>query len=192
MECLADLSNSFEIIVVDNASTDYTVEILDDLSCRFPQVRYHRFSTPQSMDDAVEFGLKMATRDLIFTTTPGTRIETNDLRRLWELRVDPKLLFARSRTSARRIDAGLINRLYQWASRICDAQEELPATAESFGGLQMMRRGALEKLQPYKIDPRLQNIPANLSPNIEISHLSHQQLASPKLVEARRRTSSNV
>lgn len=194
MDCLADLTSGFEIIIVDNASDDYTVEILDDLSCRFPQVRYRRFSIPQSMESAAEFGLKMATGQLLFTTTPGARIESNELRRLWALRIDPQLLVARSRTTARRIDASLINRLTQWVSRVAAIQDSLPPFAESygesFGGLQMMRRGALDKLQPYQTDLSTSTTQADHSPNIEISHLSHQQLASPKLVEARRRATN--
>jgi glycosyltransferase involved in cell wall biosynthesis len=186
IECLADLTGRFEIIVVDNASRDYTVEILDDLHCRFPQVRYRRLAKPLSLDKAIDFGVSMASGEFIFTTAPGARIETNDLRRLWSLRVDPRLLMARSQTTARRVDAGLISRLTQWAQRITEAQE--PVTPiESFGGLQMMRRQAMDQLQPLAARATTDEMKAAL-PSIEISHISHQQLTSPKLVEARRRT----
>lgn len=188
IDCLADMSARFEVIVVDNASRDYTVEILDELRCRFPQVRFRRFTEHRALEEAVDVGLSMATGEFVFTTAPGARVETNDLRRLWALRVDPRLVVARSRTTARRIDAGLVNRLTQWAQRVT-ATPEPAAPSEAFGGLQMMRREAIDQLQPLTARPVAAALEASTT-SIEISHISHQQLASPKLVEARRRTRS--
>ena len=184
IDCLADLTARFEIIVIDNASRDYTIEVLEDLRGRFPQVQFRRLSERRLLEEAAELGLAMAKGDLVFTAAPGGRIEANELRRLWALRVDPKLLVARSRTTARRVDASLINRLTQWAQRVTAAHEPAVAT-ESLGGLQMIRRDAIDRLQPQtaRCAPPAQNV----STNIEISHVSHQQLASPKLIEARRR-----
>lgn len=190
VECLADMSARFEIIVVDNASRDYTVEILEDLRCRFPQIRFRRFTEHRALEEAFDCGLGMATGEFIFTTAPGTRVETNDLRRLWALRVDPRLVVARSRTTARRIDAGLVNRLTQWAQRVTATPEPV-ATSEAFGGLQMMRREAIDQLHPLAARPAAAALDQSNS-SIEISHISHQQLASPKLVESRRRSRSEV
>jgi hypothetical protein len=106
--------------------------------------------------------------------------------------------------------------LTNWAQRITAAQEPVTAS-ESFGGLQMIRRNAIEQLQPLvgrlsspaaalhrsahhpQTSPSQPNIAdaitahVNLAEaNIEISHISHQQLASPKLVEARRRSHTEV
>lgn len=208
IDCLADLTGRFEIIVVDNASRDYTIEVLEDLRSRFPQVSFRRFAERRLMEEAVDVGLQIASGEFVFTASPGTSVEPNELRRLWALRIDPKLVVARSRTTARRVDAGLINRLTHWAQRVTAAQEPAPS-CESFGGLQMIRRQAIDRLAPS----RLSAIPAShtkpnasamsdvstavtgsssLPPNIEISHVSHQQLASPKLVEARRRARSEV
>lgn len=191
IDCLADLTGRFEIIVVDNASRDYTVEVLEDLRARYPQVRFRRFAKPRLLEEAADTGLAMATGEFVFTAAPGARIEPNDLRRLWALRVDPKLLIARSRTTARRIDAGLINRLTHWAQRVTAAHEPVVAS-ESFGGLQMIRRDAIDQLKPLAGQAAAATgLPGSAS-NIEIAHISHQQLASPKLVEARRRSRSEA
>ncbi len=178
MECLSEMTGRFEIIVIDNASRDYTIEILDDMRNRFPQIRYRRMNERIATEEAVDNGMAMAVGEYLFVSTSGTRIDANELRRLWALRVDPRLLVARSRTTARRVDASLINRLTNWAQRITSSPEPIVPTPEPLGGLQMMRRDALSQLQPKQ---------AAGSPNIEISHISHQQLASPKLVESRRR-----
>jgi glycosyltransferase involved in cell wall biosynthesis len=191
IDCLADLTARFEIIVVDNASRDYTVEILDEMRSRFPQVRFRRFAERRMLDELIDSGLEMASGEFVFTTSPGARIEPNEMRRLWALRGDPRLLVARSRPTARRVDAGLINRLTHWAQRVT-AQSE-PVTAENFGGLQMMRRRAVDQLQPALSKPHgAASSSSSNAAHIEISHVSHQQLASPKLVETRRRVHSEV
>ena len=199
IDCLADLTGRFEIIVVDNASRDYTIEVLEDLGSRFPQIRFRRFAQRRLLDEAVDVGVGMASGEFVFTTAPGSRVEPNELRRLWALRVDPKLLVARSRTTARRIDAGLINRLTHWAQKVTAAQE--PLAIESFGGLQMIRREAIEQLQPLVAclagvasagKTGVASPGDHSQAGIEISHISHQQLASPKLVESRRRSRSEV
>lgn len=184
IDCMADLSSRFEIIVVDNASRDFTIEVLEDMHARFPQVRYRRFAQARSSDEATQVAMSMALGEFIFSMMPGTRIDLGELRRLWNLRVDPRLLVARSRTTARRVDAGLINRLAQWAGRLTNQSEPMEPAIESFGGLQMIRREAMQKLQPSKADAAIAAMTRDAK--LEISHVSHQQLATPKLVEARR------
>lgn len=184
IECMADLSSSFEIVVVDNASRDFTIEILEDMHARYPQVRYRRFAQHRTSDEATQVAMSMAMGEFIFSMAPGSRIEIGELRRLWSLRVDPRLLVARSRTTARRVDAGLINRLSQWAQRLTNQSEPMESAVESFGGLQMIRREAMQKLQPTQADAAIAAM--HRDAKLEISHISHQQLATPKLVEARR------
>lgn len=187
IDCLADLTSRFEIIVIDNASRDDTIEVLEDFRARFPQLIYRRLATPQLIEEAARVGMAMATGELVFSPQPGGRIDPNELRRLWELRVDPRLLVARSQTTARRVDAGILQRLTQWAQRVTQQSEPSPLPSESFGGLQMLRRRAVQLLEPALSGRGHSAAPEpRRDSQIEVSHLSHQQLASPKLVEGRR------
>jgi glycosyltransferase involved in cell wall biosynthesis len=188
IDCLADLTSRFEVIVIDNGSRDDTIEILEDLHCRFPQIACRRLARAEAFEDATAHGLALAHGEFIFTTGQEARVAVEELRRLWALRGDRRLLVARSRTTARRIDPGLINRLANWAHRVAPQLEPATAAVENWGGLQMLRREAVEQLRPILSSKQLQ---ASDQPEIEIAHLSHQQLASPKLADARRRASSS-
>ena len=174
LDHLAELTSSFEIIVVDINSQDSTIEELEDLKCRFPQLRFQQTKSDILPDDATKLGMATAQGDMIFSNVEGARFAPEDLRKLWALRGDKRLLSARSNTRARRIDHGLIEKLTQWAHRMTDHMQESVSTSLPLGAVQMVRREAIEQLRESH------------DSQIEISHISHQQLTSPKLVDKRR------
>lgn len=180
LDGLFDLTERFEIIVVDGASTDYTFEILEELSCRYPQVKMRRGDASISLDKALQLGMKFAQGDLIFTNLSANRFAVEDLRKLWALRGDSRLMVARSRTTARRIDDSIVLKLNHWAQRVTSKTALATGLVEALGGLQMVRREALDQL-----DNRGQS-------QIEVAHISHQHLSSPKLAGKLRWLPSNV
>jgi glycosyltransferase involved in cell wall biosynthesis len=40
LQTLAELTDDYEVLVVENGSTDYTVEVLEDLARKYPHFRY--------------------------------------------------------------------------------------------------------------------------------------------------------
>src|SRR5262245_59068484 len=56
LELLPDLTPRFEILVVDDASTDHTAEIVDELKRTFPQVRMIRHGWSWGISAAVRTG----------------------------------------------------------------------------------------------------------------------------------------
>jgi hypothetical protein len=76
---------------------------------------------------------------------------------------------------ARRIDDALVNKLTTWAERLTARMEGKHTTPEPLGALQMIRREAIDQWQ--NSDPS----------QLEVSHISHQQMTSPKLIERRLR-----
>ncbi len=174
LEQLSDLTEFFEIIVVDINSHDSTIEELEELRCRYPQLRYRRLKANILPDDATRLGMEAAQGEMIFTNVDGGRFAPEDLRKLWALRSDKRLVAARSQTRARRIDDNLIDKLTRWAHRLADQLEASPASSLPLGAVQMVRRAAIDQLRN------------TLESQIEVSHISHQQLTSPKLVDKRR------
>jgi dolichol-phosphate mannosyltransferase len=53
LEMAADLNERFEVVIIDDASSDYTIEVAHDLCTRYPQIRVLRHKTPLGEDAAV-------------------------------------------------------------------------------------------------------------------------------------------
>jgi dolichol-phosphate mannosyltransferase len=49
----ADMSERFEVVIIDNASSDATIEVAHDLCMLYPQIRVLRHKTPLGEDAAV-------------------------------------------------------------------------------------------------------------------------------------------
>ena len=60
--------SSFEVIVVDDASTDTTAEIVEDLADRCPQVRLYRHSTNRKLGATLRTGFSHAEGALVLYT----------------------------------------------------------------------------------------------------------------------------
>jgi glycosyltransferase involved in cell wall biosynthesis len=80
-EILSDLTERFEVLVVDNGSTDQTMEIAHELSVQYPQLRVARPSAP--LDE--HSGLDQATGDVVLLHGAQLPFSPNDARRTWEM-----------------------------------------------------------------------------------------------------------
>ncbi len=170
LECLTDLSVPFEVLLVDNGSVDFTAEIVDDLSRVYPQVRYLRLAVSHPVAEAAQRGVERSTGEIIFVQELSAPIRVTDLLKLWGLRTDRTLVMARAQTSARRVDEQWLQRLMPWSKKFSDTWNE---GNSKFAGLQMLRRSGLKSLR--------REIPEG---RIEVAHLSHQAIATPKFVDS--------
>lgn len=84
LEVLPELTRNFEISVIDDGSTDATIEVADELVSRYPQVRVVRHSKPLGRTAAIQSGMKHSTGEILFLADDHGRLPINDLRRLWE------------------------------------------------------------------------------------------------------------
>jgi glycosyltransferase involved in cell wall biosynthesis len=79
---LAELTDDYEIIVVENGSTDYTVEVLEELAKRFERLRVLTHREPLGYGGALRVGFANATKDLIFYTDGDAQYDPREVRLL--------------------------------------------------------------------------------------------------------------
>jgi glycosyltransferase involved in cell wall biosynthesis len=80
-DVLARTAHAFEIIVVDDASTDGTAAIADRLAQADPRVRVVHNATNLKLGGALRAGYAAATRDLVFYTDADLPIDLEELPR---------------------------------------------------------------------------------------------------------------
>lgn len=148
LDILPEFSTDFEILIVDDGSTDLTEEVAIELARAFPQVRVLSRTEPQGTAAAIEAGLGRTTGE--FVIVAEGRMTATDLRRLWQMRSDERLVMAKSRIEPRPIDDRLLSRLIAWGDALrqnagMGRKTEMIA-AERSGTVQMIRREAIESL----------------------------------------------
>jgi glycosyltransferase involved in cell wall biosynthesis len=79
---LDGLSRDYELLLVDDGSTDRTPALAEALAARFPRLRVLRHEQRRGQGDALRAALAAATRPLLFYTTADRQYPVADLKRL--------------------------------------------------------------------------------------------------------------
>ena len=163
LEVLPDITADFEILVVDDGSTDHTEEVAFELSKYFPQLNVTRHNCRRGTDAAVKTGMMKTRGDVVFVQDEKAQVRVSDLRRLWDLRHDDELVMARVDTPARQLSPQLLNRLSDWGSQL----RESAADPQEHCGIQMIRRDALAEMdRQTEVDRQVRiTPPSGLAPS---------------------------
>jgi len=79
LHTLAELTDDYEVIVVENGSTDYTVEVLEDLAQRYERLRVMPHREMLGYGGALRVGFASATKELIFYTDGDAQYDPREL-----------------------------------------------------------------------------------------------------------------
>jgi glycosyltransferase involved in cell wall biosynthesis len=139
LDVLPDLTGRFEIVLVDDASTDHTVELARELATRYPQLRLVRHRDQLGLEAAVRTGLQWATGRTVFVQEDPATLSMADLRRLWGLRDNEEVVMARAEGRPNAFDQRLLDRLARWG-------RALQREAARARGIHMIRRDAALEL----------------------------------------------
>jgi glycosyltransferase involved in cell wall biosynthesis len=145
LELLPDIAPRFEIVVIDDGSTDHTYEIAAELADQFPQLKVLRQGRRRGVAAALELGMQQSSGDFVLVQDPAEAVSPSDLRRLWEMRLEEGLVAVRTEPKVKPIDAGLMERLIRWGRSV-------EQTAEASSGMQLFRRQAVKELASSPAD----------------------------------------
>src|SRR5687768_8630474 len=76
---LRDLTDDWEIVVVNDASPDHAAEVLDELEARFPRLRVISHPSNRGYGGALRTGFLAATKDLVFYTDGDAQYDPREL-----------------------------------------------------------------------------------------------------------------
>lgn len=82
VKALEELTDDYEVIVVENGSTDYTVEVLEELAQRYDRLRVLVYDQPLGYGGALRAGFAHATKELIFYTDGDAQYDPREVRLL--------------------------------------------------------------------------------------------------------------
>ncbi len=72
LEMASDLSERFELLIIDDSSSDATAEVIRELSRQYPQIRTLRHSQPMGEDAAVRAAFALSQGDVVVVRGEGS------------------------------------------------------------------------------------------------------------------------
>ncbi len=140
LDVLPEMSRQFELVIVDDGSTDDTSDIAYELATYFPQVNLVRHPVRLGLEESIQTGLDASTGEVVFVGDQQYGIAVEDLQKLWQVHDDQNLIVARRKDS---LSSGA-----NWMSKLlARSQQRQTQAAASRVGVQMIRRDNLKNLQ---------------------------------------------
>lgn len=135
LDVLPDLTQHFELLIVDDGSKDATIEVAGELATLFPQVRVIRHGCAKGRAASIATGLRQSRGDIIFLRDDDCRLPVDQIGRLWRAMDKHELALG----SAPSVTGPQWNR---WRNRGSSGQP----------GFQMVHRSVAEPIQEALVD----------------------------------------
>jgi glycosyltransferase involved in cell wall biosynthesis len=139
LEVAAELTDRFEVLIVDDGSTDATSEVARDIVRRYPQVRLLREPVQRGLTLAIRRGVRESQGDVVLTHDGHSVPDAQEIVRLWRSVRWPTPAPKSLRFSSKAMKRGSV-------SVAADKERGVEATATntpaSSGGFQLLRPAA--------------------------------------------------
>jgi glycosyltransferase involved in cell wall biosynthesis len=83
LQAASELTPDYEILVIDDGSSDATPEIADELARTYPHVKVVHHPTNRGYGGALQTGFRTASKDLIFYTDGDAQYDPGEMALLW-------------------------------------------------------------------------------------------------------------
>lgn len=130
LDILPDITRSFEILIIDQGSSDQTLEIAEDLATEYPQIRVGCAVN----SDAVQFGIQQSRGEVVISHDGQSELNVEELSRLCNS--------ARSQTIPAGIGRDALSSSKSWRAQSAAAQHRGITPA-----LRMHDRDAIARLR---------------------------------------------
>jgi glycosyltransferase involved in cell wall biosynthesis len=138
-----DLTDDWEIIVVNDASPDHTPLILDELLRYVPHLRIVEHERNRGYGGALRSGFAAATKEYIFYTDGDAQYDVRELRTLWENRADADLVNGYKIARADPLHRIIIGRVYHHIVRLAFRLHVVDVDCD----FRLLRRSVFERVE---------------------------------------------
>lgn len=119
LDLLPTLTNDYQVLVINDGSTDKTAAIIDELALKYPEVRAIHHDCNRGYGGALQTGFKESEKELVFYTDGDGQYDVRELTRLWPLMTEDVAVVngykvQRADGRARKMMGGAYNRLARW------------------------------------------------------------------------------
>jgi glycosyltransferase involved in cell wall biosynthesis len=83
LDLLPELTHDFDLVIIDDGSTDATCEVAHELATQFPQVKYHRHSRRRGADIVIRESLTRTQSQVVLAHNGQPRIDAGEVLRAW-------------------------------------------------------------------------------------------------------------
>src|SRR6266540_1412554 len=83
VQAASELTPDYEVIVVDDGSSDATADVADELARKYSNVRVIHHEKNRGYGGALQTGIRSATKELIFYTDGDAQYDPAELALLW-------------------------------------------------------------------------------------------------------------
>ena len=138
-----DLTDDWEIIVVNDASPDHTPLILGELLRYVPHLRIVEHERNRGYGGALRSGFAAATTEYIFYTDGDAQYDVRELRSLWENRADADLVNGYKIARADPLHRIIIGRIYHHIVRLAFRLHVVDVDCD----FRLLRRSVFERVE---------------------------------------------